>query len=461
MEQGGHVRFQESDLDALDRPAGEGNNNMTDVEAEEARSGEEERVYSKVCEVAKTEEASRPVKRVHYREEQQEAAPQPAVRRRKRRERDSSRRARRGEGRRREAGSDGEGVDWLEGTEGEAGETAVLRRMVHKLSVELGREQGRRRVAGPAVLEHGKEAPWLTDLGGLVPLLVAYEEELREARAAQEELEAAVGRDQARLEELLADNTEMAAQLRDIALTGPLDPAELAEVRESARLVLEENRLVRAAEADTRQWAEQVEAEAGRRVGAAEEELADMRQEGARLVVTAAGLQEEVAVLREEARHGREERKKWVSQELHTDAVQECQEAFNELKQSYKRDSAEKEAELAALQKEAAGLRCSLDVSQAAAGQLETDARLNCKMSQKFEELSLALQEKVMALAREKSEVELAAGSLGKELEGVKGEVERVMRLARQERERGRQAGREREEEEQVESGAPAVVSSL
>ena len=47
----------------------------------------------------------------------------------------------------------------------------VLRAMVHKLSVELGREQGRRRETS-CQLEDGddEEAEWLTELGGLVPL---------------------------------------------------------------------------------------------------------------------------------------------------------------------------------------------------------------------------------------------------------------------------------------------------
>ena len=117
--------------------------------------------------------------------------------------------------------------------------------MVHKLSVELGREQGRRRETG-CQLEDGddEEAEWLTELGGLVPLLVAYEEELREVKAAKKELQQVVEKDQVgevmikrilvylrveykhsqppqvRLEELVEDNTEMAGQLREIAMTG-------------------------------------------------------------------------------------------------------------------------------------------------------------------------------------------------------------------------------------------------
>ena len=67
--------------------------------------------------------------------------------------------------------------------------------MVHKLSVELGREQGRRRETGHQLAED-EESTWLTELGGLVPLLVAYEEELREVKAAKSELQQVVEKDQ-------------------------------------------------------------------------------------------------------------------------------------------------------------------------------------------------------------------------------------------------------------------------
>ena len=46
--------------------------------------------------------------------------------------------------------------------------------MVYKLSVELGKEQSKRRETG-VQLDDLDEAPWLSELGGLVPLLVAYE----------------------------------------------------------------------------------------------------------------------------------------------------------------------------------------------------------------------------------------------------------------------------------------------
>ena len=225
MEEGSHVRFQDSDLDALDNPAFdsrmediEPNNNVVEpleapeMEEQDERYISKEELYAQVC--GDLGQPTKSVKRVHYKD-QVEEVPKPAVRRRKRRERDSSRR-----GRMQEERSEEEGVDWLARGHGDPREVEVLRSMVHKLSLELGREQGRRREVGPVMLEEVEDPAWLTQLGGLVPLLVAYEEELKQIKAGREELRGMVERDQQRLEELLEDNTEMAGQLRDIALTG-------------------------------------------------------------------------------------------------------------------------------------------------------------------------------------------------------------------------------------------------
>ena len=274
MDESSHVRFQESDLDALDINYTERNNNeirANEVEADVIEE-EEQRVYSEVCDPpAEQMCTTSSVKRVHYREDA-EPAPRPMVRRRKRRERDS-RRVRHEERRERrvdvDTNEEEDGFDWLAGAAGGSNrESEVLRAMVHKLSVELGREQGRRRETGHQLAED-EESSWLTELGGLVPLLVAYEEELREVKAAKSELQQVVEKDQVggggmttiivelhlqvRLEELVEDNTEMAGQLREIAMTGPLDPEEFQALKESARLVLEENQLLREAEAEARQ----------------------------------------------------------------------------------------------------------------------------------------------------------------------------------------------------------------
>ena len=100
----------------------------------------------------------------------------------------------------------------------------------------------------------------------------------------------------------------------------------------------------------------------------------------------------QVTVLREEEQRGREERRKWVSLEVHNGAVKECQEAFDELKRNYKREAAENEKHLEELQRETAGLKSNLESFTSANIQLDTDVKLNAKMAHKFEELSLSLQ---------------------------------------------------------------------
>ena len=106
-----------------------------------------------------------------------------------------------------------------------------------------------------------------------------------------------------------------------------------------------------------------------------------------------------MTVLREEEQRLREERRKWVSLEVHNSAVKECQEAFEELKRNYKRETAEKEKQLEELQKESVGLKSNLERISSANTQLDTDVKLNAKMAHKFEELSLSLQVKIFTFS--------------------------------------------------------------
>ena len=77
---------------------------------------------------------------------------------------------------------------------------------------------------------------------------------------------------------------------------------------------------------------------------------------------------------------------------MHTSAVQECQDAFEELKQNYKRETTEKDEQIESLHRKVNGLKASLDASASTNSQLDADLKLNTKMAQKFEELSLTLQ---------------------------------------------------------------------
>ena len=163
-------------------------------------------------------------------------------------------------------------------------------------------------------------------------------------------------------------------------------------MRESAGLVLEENQLLREADEEMRHTLEQVQMECKQRVTSAEEELTSQRMENTRLAAAQQRLQEEVTLSREAEQKGREERRNWVSAEQHARAVAECQEAFQELKLNYKKDTVEKDETIETLQKEVVKLKSCLDASTVSNAHLEADVRLNSKMALKFEELSLTLQ---------------------------------------------------------------------
>ena len=116
-----------------------------------------------------------------------------------------------------------------------------------------------------------------------MPLLVAYEEELREVRQSAAEGEEVAGRDRARLEELLQDNTEMATQLHSLAKLGPVDYEEFRVIRESAALVLEENSLLKESEADVAMKLEKIQEESNDRLNIAAEEIAKLKKDNSRL----------------------------------------------------------------------------------------------------------------------------------------------------------------------------------
>ncbi|XP_023346033.1 restin homolog [Eurytemora carolleeae] len=137
-----------------------------------------------------------------------------------------------------------EGFDWLESKDESPGEVSVLKNMVYKLTQHLSKEQSRHLDTGISLTEF-PDAPWIHELGGLVPLLVAYEEEIRELQDSKQGLQEEVEVGRSRLQELIKDNIEMAGQLQDIATSAPVDLEEHKLIKESAMLVLEENILLK------------------------------------------------------------------------------------------------------------------------------------------------------------------------------------------------------------------------
>ena len=345
--------------------------------------------------------------------------------------------------------------DWLSGAQKggsgseETSQVAVLKNMVYKLSVELGKEQSKRRDTGAQLDEVG-EAPWLAQVGGLVPLLVAYEEELRELRESNTELTEVVNRNKDRLEELLCDNTEMATQLQDLAKLGPVDYEEFKVIRESAALVLEENSLLKEAQEAVIQKVEHFHEESNDRLNIAAEDIASLKKENTRLSHINKKFEEELEELRKSDLQMKSDRAKSIHIETHTKAVAECQSAFQELKLNYDKETLEKNELIKQIKGDLADTKFNLERVSGVSSEHEAELKISQRVMAKYEELCISLQDKLIMLSKNRADAEEFARKCQEEADNAKMEAESLSRMARQSRAAEKAAERDRGEETEV-----------
>ncbi|KAM9509468.1 centrosomal protein of 89 kDa-like [Guaruba guarouba] len=127
-------------------------------------------------------------------------------------------------------------------------ENDALKRTVHRLNVELSRYQTKFRPL--AQEEHlklkslpmkGPPPPWLLDMKYLSPLLLAYEDRIREKEDLHLELEANMKNFKVQVEKLVKENEDLHEQLNK---NNFITPAEWQQLQTQAKLVLEENGLL-------------------------------------------------------------------------------------------------------------------------------------------------------------------------------------------------------------------------
>ncbi|XP_009901064.2 centrosomal protein of 89 kDa [Dryobates pubescens] len=128
-------------------------------------------------------------------------------------------------------------------------ENDALKMTVHRLNVELSRYQTKFRPLSQA--EHlklkslpmkGPPPPWLLDMKYLSPLLLAYEDRIREKEDLNLEHEEEMKNFRVRVEELVKENEDLHKQLNKINC---ITPTERWQLQTHAKLVLEENGLLR------------------------------------------------------------------------------------------------------------------------------------------------------------------------------------------------------------------------
>ncbi|NWR19234.1 CEP89 protein, partial [Emberiza fucata] len=122
-------------------------------------------------------------------------------------------------------------------------ENDALKTVVHRLNVELSRYQTKFRSLSQeenaklkSLPMEGPQPPWLLDMKYLSPLLLAYEDRIREKEDFILELEANMKNFKARVEELVKENEDLHGQLNNF-----ITPTEWQLLQTQAKLVLEEN----------------------------------------------------------------------------------------------------------------------------------------------------------------------------------------------------------------------------
>ncbi|XP_059712958.1 centrosomal protein of 89 kDa isoform X5 [Haemorhous mexicanus] len=122
-------------------------------------------------------------------------------------------------------------------------ENDALKTVVHRLNVELSRYQTKFRSLSQeenaklkSLPMEGPQPPWLLDMKYLSPLLLAYEDRIREKEDFILEHQEDMKNFKARVEELVKENEDLHGQLNNL-----ITPTEWQLLQTQAKLVLEEN----------------------------------------------------------------------------------------------------------------------------------------------------------------------------------------------------------------------------
>ncbi|XP_067854087.1 centrosomal protein of 89 kDa isoform X2 [Heptranchias perlo] len=126
-------------------------------------------------------------------------------------------------------------------------ENDALKMTVHRLNIELSHYQtkyrplhkeGSRSTGLPA---SGPAPPWLVDMKYLSPLLLAYEDQLREKDATLQAYEKEMKNFRARVEDVVKENKQLHQQRER---SGAVSSREWHQLQDQAKLVLEENQIL-------------------------------------------------------------------------------------------------------------------------------------------------------------------------------------------------------------------------
>ncbi|XP_071785817.1 uncharacterized protein [Asterias amurensis] len=127
-------------------------------------------------------------------------------------------------------------------------ENDQLKTIIHKLNIQLSRYQAKYSPPGKddahGLPSRGRTPRWLTETKYLSPLILAYEEALKEKDEVVQMTHDDLNRLRRSAEEVIHENQRLHMKLEQVGQPSSVTPAEWHRIQEHARLVLEENQVV-------------------------------------------------------------------------------------------------------------------------------------------------------------------------------------------------------------------------
>ncbi|XP_064641370.1 centrosomal protein of 89 kDa-like isoform X2 [Lineus longissimus] len=129
-------------------------------------------------------------------------------------------------------------------------ECDTLKSTVHRLNIELSRQQAKYRPTDKenknvvGLPSKGPIPSWLLNTKYLAPLFLAYDDRIQEKDDLLRQYDIELETFRVRIEEVLKENQRLHLRLEQTDISGPISMTEWQQLQEQARLVLEENQLL-------------------------------------------------------------------------------------------------------------------------------------------------------------------------------------------------------------------------
>ncbi|XP_070575724.1 centrosomal protein of 89 kDa-like isoform X2 [Ptychodera flava] len=278
-------------------------------------------------------------------------------------------------------------------------ENETLKSTVHRLNVELSRYQAKYRPPEkgdpPGMPSIGPTPTWLTNTKYLAPLFLAYDDRLGEKddliQAYEDELE----QFKTRVEEVIEENSELHMKVEQTGAQEFITPTEWHQLKEQAKLVLEENQLLM----------EQLDIQQNKHKEALKHQLYEVSKISKKLILCESEkssveadlseLKHKHSVLKQKYESSLMEGDHKISLQDHYSTVADLKKAVEDLKEKNAQDLENVMMKLQAIQKEKKSLGLQLTDSKAENKKLEGEIKAMQRAIKKSQQQIVQMQKEL------------------------------------------------------------------